>query len=235
MPSDPHVFDELALPFIFVPHGAPDPTDWLASHPDHIKLPATFVPHESGDGRQDRPSGGPPPGGPPPGQRAPVDGLGAPPDPTSPSVGDAISDRIPVAPNHVADPSFSSDDPIAAFLRADDALPSAAHDYASGSTSGSVTQATAKTEAPPEEQPLNPLEATPPVSAGTSAGPAGRASEAATGVPSLSDGDGGEWRYFPGDQSHDPHGDDNDRATPNPSRQNVPVERRPPVKPDLGE
>ena len=50
MPSDPHVFDELKLPFIFVPHGAPEPTEWLANHRDYIKLPATFVPRgRSGD------------------------------------------------------------------------------------------------------------------------------------------------------------------------------------------
>jgi hypothetical protein len=35
MPSDPHVFDELKMPFIFVPRGAPEPTEWLASHPDY--------------------------------------------------------------------------------------------------------------------------------------------------------------------------------------------------------
>ena len=189
--------------------------------------------------------------------------------------GDAISDRIPVAPNHVADRSFSVDDPVAAFHRADDALPFAVRDYASGSTSGSVTADAAETEAPPEEQPLNPLEATPTVSAGTSTGPAvlqppvptmpggeagevrglpakdvappvhrpeqltpgpaGRPSEAATASQSLPGDGGGEWRYVPGDKLHNPHGDYNDRATPNSPRQNVPIGRQPSVKPDIEE
>jgi hypothetical protein len=29
MPSDPHSFDEIKLPFIFVPHGSPGPTELL--------------------------------------------------------------------------------------------------------------------------------------------------------------------------------------------------------------
>jgi hypothetical protein len=44
MPSDSHVFDEIKLPFIFVPHGLPEPTEWVQRHPDYIKLPATLEP-----------------------------------------------------------------------------------------------------------------------------------------------------------------------------------------------
>ena len=51
MPSDPLVFDELKLPFIFVPHGEPEPTEWLSSHPNYIKLPATMVPRMGSDDR----------------------------------------------------------------------------------------------------------------------------------------------------------------------------------------
>jgi hypothetical protein len=54
---------------IFVPHGAPEPTEWLANHRDFIKLPATFVPRRRSDGLANRLSGGPA------GQRGTVDGL----------------------------------------------------------------------------------------------------------------------------------------------------------------
>ena len=32
------------IPFCFVPHGAPEPTEWMARHPGWFKIPATFVP-----------------------------------------------------------------------------------------------------------------------------------------------------------------------------------------------
>jgi hypothetical protein len=78
MPSDPYSFDELKLPFIFVPHGEPEPTEWLARHPDYIKLPATFVPRTGGDDRSDPPSSGPRPA-----QRRSIDGLVTPGYPTT--------------------------------------------------------------------------------------------------------------------------------------------------------
>src|SRR5208282_1710028 len=99
MPSDPHVFDGLKLPFIFVPHGAPEPTEWLASHPDYIKLPATFVPRGRSDGRANLSSGSPPPV-----QRRSTDGLSASPDPAAPwsptgnAMSDAMSDARPRPP-----------------------------------------------------------------------------------------------------------------------------------------
>lgn len=34
----------LRVPFIFVPHGAPMPLDWMAEHPGWVKISATFVP-----------------------------------------------------------------------------------------------------------------------------------------------------------------------------------------------
>jgi hypothetical protein len=51
MPDDtsaPHS-DDLHLPWIFVPHGAPEPTEWMAEHPGWIKIPATMVPRGSGN------------------------------------------------------------------------------------------------------------------------------------------------------------------------------------------
>ena len=36
---------DLTAPFIFVPTGNPEPTEWMAAHPDWIKIPATRVPH----------------------------------------------------------------------------------------------------------------------------------------------------------------------------------------------
>ncbi len=35
---------DLTAPFIFVPTGAPEPTAWMAAHPDWIKIPATLIP-----------------------------------------------------------------------------------------------------------------------------------------------------------------------------------------------
>jgi len=40
--------DDLVVPFIFVPTGDPDPTEWLAQHPGAIKIPAVFVPRAGG-------------------------------------------------------------------------------------------------------------------------------------------------------------------------------------------
>lgn len=36
-------FDALCIPFVWVPDGAPEPTEWLAQHPDAFWVPATLV------------------------------------------------------------------------------------------------------------------------------------------------------------------------------------------------
>ena len=36
--------DDLQTPFLFVPHGAPEPVEWMRKHPGWVKFPATFVP-----------------------------------------------------------------------------------------------------------------------------------------------------------------------------------------------
>ncbi|HEX5327004.1 MAG TPA: hypothetical protein VFW75_10090 [Acetobacteraceae bacterium] len=36
-------FDTLYVPFVWVPDGAPEPTEWLAQHPDAFWVPATLV------------------------------------------------------------------------------------------------------------------------------------------------------------------------------------------------
>jgi hypothetical protein len=105
MPSDPHVFDELKVPFVFVPHGALEPTEWLANHRDFIKLPATFVPRGRGGDQANLSSDGPPPV-----QHRTVDGLAA----------------VSAATNQTPEPASSPGDPIAAFCRANDALATAA-------------------------------------------------------------------------------------------------------------
>lgn len=46
--------DELEVPFIFVPHGDPEPTAWMAEHPGWVKFPARFVPHAAPE-RADEP------------------------------------------------------------------------------------------------------------------------------------------------------------------------------------
>jgi hypothetical protein len=40
-PNDPNT---LTVPFIFVRHGDPWPTEWLREHPGAVRIPATFVP-----------------------------------------------------------------------------------------------------------------------------------------------------------------------------------------------
>lgn len=35
----------LRVPFVFVPHGAPTPREWLAEHPGAVRFSATFRPH----------------------------------------------------------------------------------------------------------------------------------------------------------------------------------------------
>jgi hypothetical protein len=119
MPSDPHVFDELKVPFIFVPHGAPEPTAWLANHRDFIKLPATFVPRGRGGDQANLSSDGPPLI-----QHRTVDGLAAASGPTAPrpSNGSAMSDPMSAATNQTPAPASSPGDPIAAYLRANEAL-----------------------------------------------------------------------------------------------------------------
>jgi hypothetical protein len=58
MPSDPHSFDEINLPFMVVPHGSPEPPALLSGHADWIKLPATLEPNSRGDRSADRSTGG---------------------------------------------------------------------------------------------------------------------------------------------------------------------------------
>ena len=38
-------FHDLVTPFIFVPHGAPDPVEWKKANPGWVSFPATFIPH----------------------------------------------------------------------------------------------------------------------------------------------------------------------------------------------
>ncbi len=127
MPSDPYAFDELKLRFIFVPHGDPEPTEWMQDHPDHIKLPATFVPRTGSDGPTD-----PPFGSQPGGQRRTIDGVPARTDPTAPHppIGNARSDAMSDATDRPSDLALTASDPVAAYRRANAALATAASRYA---------------------------------------------------------------------------------------------------------
>ncbi len=48
--ADPDDPDTIRIPFIFVPHGHPPPTEWLRDHPEAFRIPASFVPRDDGDG-----------------------------------------------------------------------------------------------------------------------------------------------------------------------------------------
>ena len=108
---------------IFVPHGEPEPTEWLASHPDYIKLPATFVPRTDGDGGTEPSSGSPPAG-----QRRTIDGLAPPPDPAAPwrPTENAVPNATQAGTHESSDRTFIGADPVAAYCRANEALPTAA-------------------------------------------------------------------------------------------------------------
>jgi len=136
MPSDSHsfdappqAFDEIKLPFIYVPHGLPEPTEWIERHPDYIKMPATFVPRARGAPRTNLSFDMPPPG-----QRPPTDRLAASSDAGAswPPAGGAVSDSMSAATSASYGRSSNSDGPIAAFLLADAGLGTAASDYALG-------------------------------------------------------------------------------------------------------
>ena len=49
MPGDGERPDELRVPFIFVPHGHPEPKEWMARHPGWVKFPAVMVPRVKPD------------------------------------------------------------------------------------------------------------------------------------------------------------------------------------------
>ncbi len=171
MPSDPHVFDELKVPFIFVPHGAPEPTEWLANHRDFIKLPATFVPRGRSGGQANLSSDGPPPI-----QHRTVDGLAAASGPTAPrrSNGSAMSDPMSAATNQTRESTPMPDDPIAAFFRASEGLAQAANAHALEDGLRQAGIATADMHAmddPIQQEPL----ARPPIQQAPLASPPGRA------------------------------------------------------------
>ncbi len=138
MPSDPHSFDEIKLPFSFVPHGEPEPADVVGSYADWIKLPATFVPDGHGDG-QSNPSFG----SQRPAQRRSIDGLTASSAVAAPGspAGDSTSDPASEETGGTAGSAPIADDPIAAFGRASDGLARAASGHVAGFGSGPVASA----------------------------------------------------------------------------------------------
>ncbi len=78
---------------------------------------------------------------------------------------------------------------------------------------------------------LPPEGVVPPVPGPLTEGPAGRPSERRVGGRSLWDEHGGEWRYFPGDEWHNPHWDYNPHSTPSgrgSEWDNIPINGLPP-------
>jgi hypothetical protein len=49
VPSDGERPDELRVPFIFVPHGHPEPKEWMERYPGWVKFPAVMVPRAEPD------------------------------------------------------------------------------------------------------------------------------------------------------------------------------------------
>jgi hypothetical protein len=83
---------------------------------------------------------------------------------------------------------------------------------------------------PSEVRGLPPDNEKPPVSGEVKVGPASRLSEQAKGGQSLWDSNGGEWRYFPGDEYHNPHWDYNPHDSPFSAWQNTSINGLPPNK-----
>ena len=86
---------------------------------------------------------------------------------------------------------------------------------------------------PPPKPPvegLPPEGISPPVEGPLTEGPASRPSRAAKGGRSLYDEHGGEWRYFPGDERHNPHWDYKARPGPGSKWGNVGIGGLPPLK-----
>ena len=114
--------NEVGAAFVFVPHGDPEPVEWMARHRDWVRIPATMRPR---DARQ--PMTGPtrrtPPGGPPG-----ADGPLAWAVPGGEAAGGSSDGGGVVLPRprwtRPAAPPRSRDamDPVAAFLRANAAL-----------------------------------------------------------------------------------------------------------------
>jgi hypothetical protein len=133
MPLDPDSFDEIKLPFIYIPHGEPEPTEWLQRHPDYIKMPATYVPRARSGGRAS-----PSPPTSPPGQHRTIDGLAvspggfaASPDQAAPwpPSGNARFDGMSDAPTEAAHRLLIGADPIEAYCRTNETLATAASRY----------------------------------------------------------------------------------------------------------
>lgn len=100
-----------------------------------------------------------------------------------------------------------------------------------------VDYKTAPAPDPPEPGPpqpargLPPADIRPPVDGPLTEGPASRARERRFGGRSLWDEHGGEWRYYPGDDHHNPHWDFNPHSTPSgrgSDWENIPIDGLPP-------
>ena len=66
MPSDREGPNEFRVPFIFVPHGHPEPKEWMARHPGWVKFPAVMVPRAELDQQPASPAAAWPPAVPAP-------------------------------------------------------------------------------------------------------------------------------------------------------------------------
>jgi hypothetical protein len=83
---------------------------------------------------------------------------------------------------------------------------------------------------PPRPRGVPPEGVHPPVPGKLTPGPPGRAGERRRGAEHLWDEHGGEWRYHPDDQGHNPHWDYNPHNRPNAEWEQIPIGGLPPEK-----
>lgn len=112
--SEADSYDTLYVPFVWVPDGAPEPTKWLAQHPDAFWVPATLMRGQvSTDGAE-------------PGSNDPSGGSSSPDlagDPDSPQMhgwGAAADRHWPLESGASADFHYGREDPVAAYVRISD-------------------------------------------------------------------------------------------------------------------
>lgn len=134
--------DDLKLRFIFVPHDEPPPDEAMDGHTDWVKIPGHLEPRDDGDRAAGQPARVSPDGGTSGGTRyarptPPLSSLG--PSPAPDSV--PLPAGVRLADNSAEGTATGlAGDPIAAYLRANEAFAAAPERGASAKSNASPTQ-----------------------------------------------------------------------------------------------